>query len=105
MPIGHWLILPAVAAVAIGGALVLGTDAAQSNWKEDQAACEAGGGTFTFENGQVNCQSSTCVGNSASGGCGQTVDEEESSNGSFNNRPQHEEECGGPGNSTAQCPE
>jgi hypothetical protein len=101
---GHGYILAAAAAMLIGGFLLL--DGAQANWKEDQAACTANGGTFTFEGGQVSCVTSTCVGNSGGGGCGQTVDSEETSNGSFNNRPQHKDKCEGPGNggSTAQCP-
>jgi outer membrane protease len=100
------LLLATTTAVFMGGALLLGTIGAQAGWKEDQVACEADGGTFTFENGVVSCQTSTCVGGSDAGGCGQTVDEEESSHGHLDNRPQHEEDCSGPGNggSDAQCP-
>ena len=56
--------------------------------------------------GIVSCSTSTCVGNPDSPGCGQTVDEEESSHGHLGNKPQHQEECKGPGKggSTAQCP-
>jgi hypothetical protein len=78
---------------------------AQAGWKDDKAACDAQGGIFDFSNGIVSCDTSVCVGNPDSPGCGQTVDSSTSSHGSFNNKPQKEESCSGPGNSTAQCPD
>lgn len=89
---------------AAGALLLIGAGAAEANWKDDMAQCLADGGTFTRENGTVTCTIEECVGNSGVGGCGQTVTVEESSKGHLGNKPQHQEECSGPGNSTAQCP-
>jgi hypothetical protein len=75
--------------------------------------CLDAGGTWDRTQGTVSCtfETSDPVGNSEnSGGKSQTVDSEEteSSNGTLNNKPKHQEssECTGPGNggSTAQCP-
>jgi hypothetical protein len=101
---GHGYILAAAAAALMGGALLLGTSGAQANWKDDEAACLAEGGTPTFEQGTSACATSDPVGNCDNNQC-QTIDEEESSKGHLGNRPQHDEVCTGPGqgNSTAQC--
>ena len=77
-----------------------------------QRDCEAAGGEFTKDGGTVSCTFMTeeTVGNAPTNSNAQTVEstETESSNGTLNNRPKHEEssECDGPGNggSTAQCP-
>lgn len=70
--------------------------------------CERQGGTFTRVNGKVTCLVEDPVGQSEhSGGHSQTTTEEESSQGTFNNKPHHEESCRGPGNSGeggGQCP-
>jgi len=68
-----------------------------------QEECEASGGTFSRDHGQVSCiyESSEHLGNSEHS---QTVDttETESSNGTLNNTPKHQESdsCDGPGGST-----
>ena len=68
-----------------------------------QEQCEASGGTFIRDHGQVSCiyESSEHLGNSEHS---QTVDTTttESSNGTLNNKPKHEEDesCNGPGGST-----
>lgn len=73
-----------------------------------QQACEDAGGTFTRSGGQVSCIIEDPVGNSEnSGGHSQTTLDTESSNGTLNNKPKHEEDCTGPGNSGSgggQCP-
>ena len=75
--------------------------------------CKDAGGTWEKVNGKVSCTFTTVdpVGNSEnSGGNSQTTTstDTDSSNGTLNNDPQHEESsnCDGPGNggSTAQCP-
>ena len=76
-----------------------------------QTQCENSGGTFSRDGGTVSCVYpvvSDPVGNSErSGGKSQTVDtqETESSNGTLNNKPKHEETstCEGPGNSSSGC--
>ncbi|HXH52742.1 MAG TPA: hypothetical protein VNH53_04845 [Sphingomicrobium sp.] len=70
-----------------------------------QIQCEAEGGDFYRDRGQVYCVKETNVGNSPNS---QTVTETESSNGTFNNKPKHREECSGPGNSrdnSNHCPD
>ena len=61
-----------------------------------QEQCEADGGVFRRDGGQVYCDKSYHVGNSDNS---QTVDDSESSNGTFNNNPKHQEDCDGTGNS------
>jgi hypothetical protein len=62
--------------------------------------CDARNGTFDRVQGQVICVVEDPVGNSEnSDGKSQTTTDEESSNGTFNNRPHHEESCTGPGGS------
>ena len=77
-----------------------------------QLECEGAGGTYAKQNGTVSCTFTTVdpVGNSEnSGGKSQTSTstDEESSQGTLKNEPQHEESsaCKGPGSgtSTAQC--
>ena len=76
-----------------------------------ETACTDAGGTFERVNGQVSCiypVVSDPVGNSEnSGGKSQTRDTQdtESSNGTLNNDPKHEETstCEGPGNSSSGC--
>lgn len=78
-----------------------------------QRECEEAGGSFDRTNGEVSCTFTIVdpVGNSEnSDGKSQTTTttDEESSHGTLQNQPQHEEssECTGPGKggSTAQCP-
>ena len=65
-----------------------------------ETECLEAGGTFDRDGGQVSCEILDPVGNSAnSGGQSQSTTETESSNGTLNNRPKHEEDCIGPGNS------
>jgi hypothetical protein len=99
-------LLAAVAMTLVISAPVLAVSPSQRD-------CEAAGGTWDRTQGEVSCTFTTSdpVGNSEnSGGKSQTVDSEEteSSNGTLNNKPKHQEssECTGPGNggSTAQCP-
>ncbi|MDP3969595.1 MAG: hypothetical protein Q8Q02_15090 [Nocardioides sp.] len=104
------IIAASIAALAMSLALSTSANAASPS----QTECEASGGTFDRTQGTVTCTYPTVsdpVGNSEkSGGKSQTVDttEEESSKGTLNNKPKHEEtsECTGPGNgnSSAQCP-
>ena len=104
------------AAIAVPLALSLGVvapsgDALAASPSEQQ--CKAAGGDFTRDGGQVKCvypTQSEPVGNSDKpNDHKQTVDTtpEETSNGTLNNKPKHEEAapCKGPGNggSTAQC--
>jgi len=100
----------ALATTAIAGLCLLGAGPAFAA-SPSQLECEAAGGTFDRTNGQVSCVYpvvSDPVGNSErSGGKSQTVDtqETESSNGTLNNNPKHEETetCEGPGNSSSGC--
>jgi hypothetical protein len=68
-----------------------------------QQACEADGGVFDRDGGKVSCTYSTTsnVGNSDNSQTTETTDTE-SSNGTLNNSPKHEEKntCDGPGGST-----
>ena len=74
--------------------------------------CIAAGGEWNKDGGQVSCTFTTdeTVGNAPETSNAQRVEstETESSQGTLNNKPKHEEssECDGPGNggSTAQCP-
>lgn len=74
--------------------------------------CVAAGGSFQRNGGTVSCTfaSEETVGNAPATSNAQTVEstETESSNGTLNNTPKHEQssDCTGPGNggSTAQCP-
>ena len=62
--------------------------------------CDARDGTFDRTRGVVTCVVLDPVGNSEnSDGKSQATEEEESSNGTLNNRPHHEESCTGPGGS------
>lgn len=62
--------------------------------------CEAAGGDFDRTRGTVTCLIEDPVGQSEhSGGHSQTTTEKESSKGTFQNRPHHQESCTGPGNS------
>jgi hypothetical protein len=62
--------------------------------------CEASGGTFTRVQGKVACVTEDPVGNSESdGGHSQTTTDEESSNGTLQNDPHHQDSCTGPGGS------
>ena len=100
----------ALATTAITGLLLIGVAPAFAA-SPSQLECEAAGGTFDRSNGTVSCiypEVSDPVGNSEnSGGKSQTVDtqETESSNGTLNNNPKHEETdtCEGPGNSSSGC--
>jgi hypothetical protein len=57
-------------------------------------------GIFDRDHGTVSCLVEDPVGNSErSGGHSQTTKEEETSQGTFNNRPHHDESCTGPGGS------
>lgn len=67
-----------------------------------QRDCEAAGGTFTKERGEVVCVIEANVGNSDRS---QTVTEETTGRGNIDNKQR--EECSGPGNSrdtSAHCP-
>ena len=62
--------------------------------------CEAQNGTFDRTRGTVTCTILDPVGQSEhSGGRSQATEEEESSQGTLDNRPHHEESCTGPGGS------
>ena len=62
--------------------------------------CDAENGTFSRIQGEVSCVTVDPVGNSEnSDGKSQTTVDDESSNGTLNNRPHHEESCTGPGGS------
>lgn len=62
--------------------------------------CEASGGVFTRVNGKVTCAIEDPVGQSEhSGGKSQSTTDEESSNGTLQNQPHHQESCTGPGGS------
>jgi hypothetical protein len=102
-----------VIALVMGAALSPAFGGVASAASPSQQQCEAEGGTFDRTQGTVSCtfESSEPVGNSGnSGGNSQTVDstDTESSKGTLQNEPQHDESsvCTGPGqgNSTAQCP-
>jgi hypothetical protein len=54
MSIRHWVILPAVVAVAIGGALVFGTGAAFAA-SGSERECTAGGGTYVKDGPDSIC--------------------------------------------------
>jgi hypothetical protein len=82
-----------VAAAIISVTLAVAALAPAFAVSPSQEECEAGGGTFTREKGEVTC--STNVGNSPNS---QTVDE--GGQGNLDNK----ETCSGPGNSTAKCP-
>jgi hypothetical protein len=57
-------------------------------------------GTYTHIKGVASCVTVDPVGNSEnSGGHSQTTTDEETSNGTLDNRPHHRERCTGPGNS------
>lgn len=57
-------------------------------------------GTFDRTRGEVSCTVLDPVGQSEhSGGQSQSTTEEESSNGTLQNRPHHQESCTGPGGS------
>ena len=65
-----------------------------------QQNCEASGGTFDRTQGTVSCTILDPVGNSeSSGGHSQSTTQEESSNGTLQNQPHHQESCTGPGGS------
>jgi hypothetical protein len=68
--------------------------------------CEAAGGTYTHVQGEANCELTETVGNAPATSNAQTVDSSESSQGTLDNKPKHQQECTGPGQggSTAQCP-
>jgi hypothetical protein len=62
--------------------------------------CTTQGGVFERVNGQVTCTILDPVGNSESdGGHSQSTTDEESSNGTLQNQPHHQESCTGPGGS------
>jgi hypothetical protein len=62
--------------------------------------CEAGGGTYTHIQGVAKCTTLDPVGNSESdGGHSQKTKDTESSNGTLQNAPHHQDSCLGPGNS------
>ena len=100
----------ALATTAVTGLLLLGVAPAFAA-SPSQLECEAAGGTFSRDGGTVTCVYpvvSDPVGNSEnSGGKSQTRDTQdtESSNGTLNNNPKHEEDtaCSGPGNSSSGC--
>ena len=60
--------------------------------------CLAEGGDFYRINGQVLCIKEDHVGNSDKS---QTVTDYEGSNGTLNNKPKHQEDCDGTGNTSA----
>ena len=99
----------ALATTAISVLCLLGAAPTAFAASPSQLECEAAGGTFDRTNGEVSCVYpvvSDPVGNSErSGGKSQTVDtqETESSQGTLNNKPKHEEtsSCEGPGNSSS----
>jgi hypothetical protein len=65
-----------------------------------QQSCETSGGTFTRVQGKVTCVIEDPVGNSEnSGGHSQTTTDQESSNGTLQNQPHHQDSCTGPGGS------
>ena len=100
----------ALATTAIAGLCLIGAAPAFAA-SPSQTQCEADGGTFSRDGGTVSCVYpvvSDPVGNSeSSGGKSQTRDTQdtESSNGTLNNNPKHEETntCEGPGNSSSGC--
>ena len=100
----------ALATTAIAGLCLLGAAPAFAA-SPSQTQCEAAGGTFDRTNGEVTCVYpvvSDPVGNSErSGGKSQTVDTQttETSNGTLDNKPKHEQSdtCSGPGNSSSGC--
>jgi hypothetical protein len=86
-------------AVMVMAVLVLGTLPARAE-SPSQRDCEAAGGTFTRVQGTVVCATEDPVGQSEhSGGKSQTTQEEESSQGTLQNQPHHQESCTGPGGS------
>lgn len=96
-----------VMAALVPAALIISPVHAQSPSQKD---CEAAGGTFSREGGNVSCEISTTsnVGNSDNS---QTTTEEtyDGSNGTLNNDPKYKESdlCDGPGESTDKsnhCP-
>jgi hypothetical protein len=97
-----------VSLIAVPFFLAMGLVAPAQAASPSERDCEAAGGTFTRDGGQVSCETEDPVGNSEnSGGQSQTTTDTESSNGTLNNDPQHEEDCLGPGNSGSgggQCP-
>ena len=101
----------ALATTAISVLCLLGAAPTAFAASPSETACTDAGGTFERVNGQVSCVYpvvSDPVGNSErSGGKSQTVDtqETETSNGTLNNKPKHEETstCEGPGNSSSGC--
>jgi len=77
--------------------MTVGAALADSPSKQD---CEASGGTFTRVMGTVTCTISDPVGQSEhSGGQSQNTTDKESSQGTLQNAPQHQESCTGPGGS------
>lgn len=91
----------ALATTAIAGLCLLGAGPAFAA-SPSQLECEAAGGTFVRDGGQVSCIVSDPVGNSEnSGGKSQTRDDSTTSNGTLNNTPQKEECTSGPGNQSS----
>jgi hypothetical protein len=87
-------------------AMVIATSPIVIAQSPSQRECEAAGGTFTRSQGTVTCviETEDPVGNSEkSGGKSQstTKTEEDSSQGTLNNKPKFQEDdsCAGPGNS------
>ena len=73
-----------------------------------QEQCDAQGGTFTKDQRQIMCVTTTLetVGNAPETSNAQRVETEEikTGQGNIGNKQQTNSECSGPGNSTAQCP-
>ncbi len=79
--------------------LVLSAGAAFATSPSEQK-CDLDGGTFTRIQGKVTCITEDPVGQSEhSGGKSQTTTDKESSNGTFQNEPHHQQSCTGPGSS------
>ena len=93
--------ISATATLALLGAsiaaLTLPTVPAQAS-SPSQTQCEADGGVFIRDGGQVYCIKSEHVGNSDNS---QTVNDSEGSNGTLNNNPKHQASCDGTGNTTS----